>query len=149
MPNSSVVDQRIVEMRIDNQKFESGAKKTIKTLDEIDKSLNGLSKRNVGTFDNLASSLSGISNVFNGLGTIADNVIGKISGKFHELSSQLAGVVKSLSVDQISAGWSKYAEKTQGVQTIMAATARNVRHSIFTGKTTKEIFTEYYNQLKG
>lgn len=36
-----------------------------------------------------------------------------------------------------------------GHNAIMAATARNVRHSIFTGKTTKEIFTEYYNQLKG
>ena len=32
---------------------------------------------------------------------------------------------------------------------IMAATARNVRHSIFTGKTTKEIFTKYYNELRG
>lgn len=125
MPNSSVVDQRIVEMRIDNQKFESGAKKTIKTLDEIDKSLNGLSKRNVGTFDHLASSFSGISNVFNGLGGIADNVIGKISSKFHELSSQLAGIVKSLSVDQIKDGWEKYGNKTQAVQTIMAATAKD------------------------
>ena len=32
---------------------------------------------------------------------------------------------------------------------IMAATARNVRRSIFTTKSTKEIFTKYYNELKG
>ena len=32
---------------------------------------------------------------------------------------------------------------------IMSATARNVRHSIFTCKTTKQIFLKYYNQLRG
>lgn len=31
---------------------------------------------------------------------------------------------------------------------IMSATARNVRRSIFTKKSTKKIFTEYYNELK-
>ena len=34
-------------------------------------------------------------------------------------------LVNSLSVDQISAGWDKYAEKTSSVQTIMAATAKD------------------------
>ena len=35
-----------------------------------------------------------------------------------------------------------------GRNAIMAATARNVRRSIFTCKTTKEIFTRYYNELR-
>ena len=39
MPSGQYVDQRIVEMRIDNKQFESGAKNTISMLEKLEKAL--------------------------------------------------------------------------------------------------------------
>ena len=39
MPNTQNVEERIVEMRIDNKRFESGAKQTISTLEKLEKAL--------------------------------------------------------------------------------------------------------------
>ena len=39
MPNNSTVEERVVEMRIDNRKFESGANKTISTLEKLQRAL--------------------------------------------------------------------------------------------------------------
>ena len=35
-------------------------------------------------------------------------------------------LVKSLSLDQVTSGWSKYAQKTASVQTIMNATGKSI-----------------------
>ena len=123
--NSSTVDERIVEMRINNQKFESGAKKTLSTLEKLDDSLNNLGKRRSGGFDSIANSFTGLTNVFNNLGAVADNVLGKISSSIRNLAGELGKYVDMLTIDQINEGWNKYADKTQGVQTIMAATAKD------------------------
>ena len=36
-------------------------------------------------------------------------------------------MAKSLSVDQLTAGWSKYEQKTSSVQTIMNSTGKSIR----------------------
>jgi hypothetical protein len=45
MPNNDNIDERVVEMRIDNRQFVSGAEKTISILDKLK---NALSFKNAG-----------------------------------------------------------------------------------------------------
>ena len=52
MPNTQNVEERIVEMRIDNKRFESGAKQTISTLEKLEKALN-IKGSNTDALDNL------------------------------------------------------------------------------------------------
>lgn len=125
MPANGTVDERIVEMRIDHQKFESGAKKTISILESLDKGLKSLGKNNTDGFDGIASSLDKVTNKISVFGTIGDQVIRTLTNKAMELVGQMGKLANTLTIDQIAAGWDKYAEKTQGVQTIMAATAQD------------------------
>lgn len=120
--NVSNVDQRIVEMRIDNDKFEAGAKKTLDLLDKLDASLNGLGKTNTEGFDNVSKSLEVMTDKFSVMGTVGDQVIRNLTNKAMELVGQFRNMATVLTSQQISAGFEKYAEKTTAVQTIMAAT---------------------------
>ena len=123
---STVTDERVVEMRIDNQRFEAGAKKTISILESLDRSLNGLSKQNADGFDGVAESLDKVTNKFSVLGTIGDQVIRNITSSVMNMVGDVQRMVNSLTFDQIGAGWSKYADKTSAVQTIMASTHKDV-----------------------
>ena len=130
---SKTVDERVVSMEFDNSKFESNVKTSMSTLDKLKKSLNfdGVGKG----FENIDKAASKVN--MNGLVNAADTVRVKFS------AMQIAGItalqritnkaidtgerlVKSLSVDQISAGWNKYIQKTSSVQTIMNATGKSI-----------------------
>ncbi len=123
--NSSTVEERIVEMRIDHDKFEAGAKKTIDILEKLDNGLKSLGKENTDGFDSVGRSLDKVTDRFSAMGIVGDQVIRTLTNKAMDLVGQLGKVATALSVDQIGVGWGKYAEKTQGVQTIMAATAKD------------------------
>lgn len=130
---SRTIDERVVEMKFDNSDFEKNVKQSMNTLDGLKKSLNmdGTSKG----LNELADAAKGVS--FDKLGDAVDTVKGKFS------ALEIAGITalvnitnkavdaglslaKSLSVDQIASGWSKYAEKTQAVQTILSATGLSI-----------------------
>ena len=119
---NSNVEERIVEMRIDNQKFEVGAKKTISLLEDLDKNLNSLGKNSGDGLERINDSLDKVTDRFSVMGIVGDQVIRNLTNKAMDLIGQIGHLSKSLSIDQISAGWGKYAEKTSAVQTIMAAT---------------------------
>lgn len=128
---STMIDERVVEMRFDNRQFEQNASKSISTLEKLKNALN---------FSGAAQSLEGFQSAVegidtNGLGNAIDSVRLKFSAfevavltTISNITNRIvnAGIqlTKSLSIDQISAGWEKYANKTSSVQTIMAATAK-------------------------
>lgn len=129
---SATIDERVVEMRFDNKQFESNAKESLSTLEKLKQALN-LSD-STKSFDNLTKAANGVD--MNGLGAAVENVKLKFSALEIMAITALSNItnravdagvslVKSLSVDQITAGWDKYAEKTSSVQTIMAATAKD------------------------
>ncbi len=124
---SRVLDDRIVEMQFDNAQFEKNVSTSIGTIERLKKSLD---------FSGVVDSFSGItktandfdiSTISNGLGEvgskftvfegIALGALTRIGSKVTDLGIQL---VKSLSVDQISAGWSKFGSKTTSVATLVA-----------------------------
>lgn len=120
---SSSVEERILSMRFNNTDFEKKANQSISTLDKLDQKLR-LSFSGEG-FGKLESALEAVSNKFSILGTVGDQVIRRITDSIVNLTGKVGDLVKSLSIDQITAGWSKYADKTSAVQTIMAATAKD------------------------
>ena len=128
---STTVDQRIVEMRIDNEKFEAGAKKTIGILESLDRSLKGLGQENADGFDKIGNSLDKVTDRFSAMGIIGDQVMRNLTNKAMEFVGQFKNVTTMLTTQQIDAGWNKYADKTQAIQTIMAATSGKIEDGFF------------------
>ena len=132
----SSVDERIVEMRFDNQQFESGVQKSLHTLDRLKSGLNlensAKSLESLQTSANsldlkgVANGVDAISNRVSALGIVGDQVIRYLTNQFIQLGESATRVVKSLSIDQISAGFEKYGQKTEAVQTIMNATGKSI-----------------------
>ena len=130
---SREVDQRVVEMRFDNAQFEKNTRESMKTLDrlqeklqfkDVDKGFENIEKaqRNVN-FDEMEGALDTLKVKFNALDVMAVAALTNITNKIVDTGERL---VKSLSVDQVASGWSKYVEKTSNVQTIMNATGESI-----------------------
>ena len=130
---STTIDERVVEMRFDNKQFESNVSTTMSTLDKLKQKLNldGASKG----LENVERAAKNVD--LSGLGSSADAVAVKFSHMQMSIQRVFDNIVddayntgkrlvKSLSVDQIAAGWSKYGEKTASVQTIMNATGKSI-----------------------
>lgn len=130
---SKTIDERVVSMEFDNSKFESNVKTSMSTLDKLKKSLNfdgvgkgfanidrAASKVNIG---GLSSAAEKVSLKFNAMQIAGVTAMTRITNKAIDTGERL---VKSLSVDQIFAGWDKYIQKTSSVQTIMNATGKSI-----------------------
>lgn len=124
---SSSIDQRIVEMQFDNAQFEKGISTSLKSLDNLEKGLklDGASKglqsvvnaANSMNFDGLQSGIYAVQQKFSTLEVIGITALQRIT---NEAISAGETLVKSLSMDQISAGWEKYGAKTKATQTLVA-----------------------------
>jgi hypothetical protein len=114
---SRQIDEKIVEMKFDNSNFEKNVSESRRTLSKLKEDLkldNVSSGMNV-----LGEAAEKVSIKFDALRIAAEVACGKIVSYFIDAGKQL---VSSLTIDQISAGFEKYASKTAAVQTIMAAT---------------------------
>lgn len=129
---SRTIDERVVEMKFDNSDFEKNVKQSMNTLDGLKKSLNmdGTSKglneladaaKGV-SFDKLGDAVDTVKTKFSALEIAGITALVNITNKAVDAGLSLA---KSLSVDQIASGWSKYAEKTQAIQTILSAVSQS------------------------
>ena len=116
---STTIDQKVVEMRFDNKQFESNVAQTMSTLDKFKQKLNltGASKglEDISTSANkinmngLINAVESVRVKFSALDVFALNVFSRISNAAITTGTQL---VKSLSIDQITAGMTKYEQKT-------------------------------------
>lgn len=127
---SRSVDERVVEMQFNNRDFEKNAKESLSTLDKLKQSLNllgtGDALKNIGDVDDsnlrkLGDDVDATGGKFSALETIAVGALLRIGQQAVDAGEKL---IKSITVDQIAAGWDKYAEKTAAVQTIMGATRK-------------------------
>ena len=125
--SNGAVDTKTVEMRFDNSDFESNVKQTMSTLEKLKRALKldgasaGLEEIERASkkldFKDYKKSVDDVGNRFNILEKIATGVLYKIGASAAEAGAKL---VKSMTIDNIAAGWDKYAQKTTAVQTIMA-----------------------------
>ena len=130
---STTIDERVVSMQFDNAQFERNARTSINTLGQLKDSLNfdgaskGLNEVNSAAkgidMSVLMNSVETVSSKFSAMQVVAITALSNITNSAINAGKQL---VKSLSVDQITAGWTKYEQKTASVQTIMNATGLSI-----------------------
>lgn len=128
----TVIDERVVEMRFNNADFEKNVAQSMQTLENLKKSLNfdtGKSLEELGkatknfTLTGMTETISEATTKFSALEIAGVTAIAKITSEAMDFGAKF---VKSLSIDQVSAGFQKYAEKTTAVQTIIAATGKSI-----------------------
>ena len=132
----SSVDERIVEMRFENDQFESGVNTSLKTLAKLKSGLDlsgaadGLNnlQNTANRFDisGLSDNVDKITNRFSILGIMVDQVTRRLTDGLISLGDKAVSTIKNLTIDQIPVGFDKYERKIQSVQTIMNATGKSI-----------------------
>ena len=130
---SQEVDDRVVEMRFDNAQFEKNVHQTMQSLEKLNDSLRldgaekGFEKISDASakvdFDEMQGALDDLSGKFSAVEVMGVAALSHITRQAIDTGERL---VKSLSLDQVMSGWSKYAQKTASVQTIMNATGKSI-----------------------
>ena len=130
---SQEVDERVVEMRFDNAQFEKNVHQTTQSLEKLNDSLRldgaekGFEKISDASakvdFDEMQGALDNLSGKFSAVEVMGVAALSHITRQAVDAGEKL---VKSLSLDQVTAGWNKYAQKTASVQTIMNATGKSI-----------------------
>ena len=147
---SNEIENRIINLKFNNKEFEKNAAKSIHTLNLFEKSLNNVKGVKVG-FTNIIDAFKKAGSTLSKVGNGAKAALDHIShfGRSAQESSDIAirslstleeigvgalrrlgeqalqageNLVKSLTIDQVAAGWEKFGEKTRSVASIMSAT---------------------------
>ena len=130
---SKTVDERVVEMRFDNRQFEQNVETTMSTLDKFKQKLNfrgatrGLDEVGAAAskvdMRGLGSGVETVTAKFSALQVMGITALANITNSAVNTGKRL---VSALTIDQVTAGWSKYEQKTASVQTIMNATGKTI-----------------------
>ena len=124
------VDERVVEMRFDNQQFESGVKTTMSTLDKLknalkfpssSKSLDNISKaaKNVD-FSGMAKGIETVNAKFSAMQVVGMTALSNITSAVMRAGSNL---VNSFTMEPVISGFQEYETQLNAVQTILANTS--------------------------
>ena len=130
---SREIDERIVEMRFDNSNFERNVSQSMSTIEKLKSSLNfkgaadGLDEINKATgridFSGFQNGVETVQAKFSMLEVVAISALNNIVNKAVDAGLSLT---KSLTIDQVTAGYSKFNDKVQSTATIMSATGKSV-----------------------
>lgn len=127
---STTIDERVVEMRFDNSRFEKNVQQSMSTLDKLKQSLNLNGAAKGLESINAASKKFDLSNMENGVGTLhakfsALEVVGVTALANIANSAVNAGkrIVSSLTIEPVMTGFNEYETKMNSIQTIMSNTA--------------------------
>lgn len=131
--NQNADETRTMALVFDNSNFEPNAKQSLSTLDRLQKALNASTKvrlfeeiqsgvKKVSGLDDLAKSIDTVQAKFSTLTSISNRLKERMTDSVYDFVTSTA---KGITIDQLTAGWAKYEEKTQSVQTIMASTAKD------------------------
>jgi len=120
--NSNTIDERIVSMEFDNERFEKNINQSMRSLEALDETIDDSARGITGSFLDINNGLSRLDLVFAGFYT-------KIGGYLADLSAKAVRFAKSLSFDQVSEGFGKYTAETLAVQTIVSNTNNTLEHT--------------------
>lgn len=130
---SSNVDDEIVRLRLDNRDFEEGVQESQNSLEEFKRSLKlqdaSKSISNVSKslskidFTPMAAGVEAVSRKLSAMEIAGITAVSNIANRITNMGINLA---KSMSVDQITKGYSKYEEKTASIQTLVNSTGKSV-----------------------
>ncbi len=130
---SRTIDEKVVEMRFNNQDFERNVSQSMSTLDKLknaldftgaEKTFSGLTDAaNKLNFGGVGDAIETVGSKFSWLETVATGALLNIGA---QIEDRLVNTLKGLTLDQVTAGFDKYADKSKAVQTIMAATGMEI-----------------------
>ena len=128
---SSKVDDRIVNMKIDNSQFQKGVADTTSSLQKLKDGLNlkdsgkGLddlaTKAKNFSLQGIADGVQGIASKFSALSIVGITALANIANRAVNAGLTIA---RSLTIDPIKAGFNEYELKMGSIQTILANTSR-------------------------
>lgn len=126
---SASIDQRVVEMRFDNQQFDKGVQSTLSWLDRLkqglkldgaSKGLDSLQKKANGlNLSALQNSVETISSRFTNLGIVGVTALQNITNAAIQTGTQM---IKSLTIDPVMTGFNEYETKMRSITTILTNT---------------------------
>lgn len=131
---STEIENRVVQLEMNNKSLEKNSKRSIKTLEKLDKALEFKNGRKSFedvekaaekcNFEPLLKAADTVSTRFSTMGIIGVRALERITDKALDAG---AALVKSLTIDQITAGYSKYEQKTSSIQTLVNSTGLSVK----------------------
>lgn len=140
---STTIDNKVVEMRFNNQQFERNAQTSLNTLEKLKQSLNlkgaskGLESLNTAAKNNnigvLGQAAEQVGVKFSAMQVIGTTALVNLTN-----SAMMAGkrIVKALTIDPVKTGFQEYELKMGSIQTIMASTGESL-----------ETVNQYLNEL--
>lgn len=129
---STTVDQRVVEMRFDNQQFERNVSTTMSTIEKLKSKLNfsgagkgltslaghaGVVQKNM---DVLSRGVQNVQAEFSGLQVIGATCLVNITNAAIRAGKN---IVNALTLDPVKTGFNEYETKINAIQTILANTS--------------------------
>ena len=127
---STTIDQRVVEMRFDNQNFEKNVSATMSTLEKLKQKLHltGASKglENVNSaakkvdMNGLARSVETVSARFSAMDVIGVTALANITNQAVNAGKRM---LSALTIDPVKTGFQEYETQINAVQTILANTS--------------------------
>lgn len=128
---SANVDKRIVEMQFDNAQFENGIQTSIKSLDNLEKSLNLKDAATKGfqavadasknlDLNSIANNIDMVSNRFSNFGIVGMTVLQNITTAAMQAGKS---ILESLTIEPVKMGFDEYETQINAIQTIMANTS--------------------------
>lgn len=117
----SSVDDRIVNMQFNNKQFQAGAAESTKSLETLEKTINGMSGGQGLT--NMGNGVDGIRGKFSALQVAGVTAIATIVNKAVNAGLTL---LKSFTLEPVMQGFAEYETNLNSIQTIMANTGKGV-----------------------
>lgn len=129
---STTIDQRVVEMRFDNQQFERNVSTTMSTIEKLKSKLNfsgagkgltslaghaGVVQKNM---DVLSRGVQNVQAEFSGLQVIGATCLVNITNAAIRAGKN---IVNALTLDPVKTGFNEYETKVNAIQTILANTS--------------------------
>lgn len=115
---SRTIDERVVEMRFDNQQFERGVQSSLSSLDKLKRGLD---------MDSASKSMTGLGTAvetvharFSALQVIGITALTNITNSAINTGKRM---ISALTIDPIKTGFDEYELKMNSIQTIMSNTA--------------------------
>lgn len=129
--SSKTIDQRVVEMRFDNQQFERGVETSMSTLDKLKKALNfsgatkGLDDMSAAAkgvnFTPLSNAIDSVQRGFSALEVIGVTALANITNSAVNAGKRIAS---ALTIEPIKTGFQEYETQINATQTILANTQK-------------------------
>lgn len=110
---STEINNQVVQMKFNNQEFEKNVQQTLASLEKLDESLQF--KDSAKGFDTLSKAAEEVKVKFSALEVVAISALNNITNKAINAGEKL---VRSLSVDNIAAGWQKFEDITTSTGTL-------------------------------